>query len=203
MRNKSRKRILHEQRVEIAKLRRDKAFLQDKVRRMSAERIPPEIITYSVFVNDSDNGKLQELLFANVGERIIRDIVRAIIRSNTMQIVTTPMTESGGTKISRYRKTREKNISEQLALNAVECLILDSEPLSSTLLDIASNKITYGKAIYIVEHLYEYDDEQIGYAIFRILSMPTINAVPKDDLLKIIRYLFDECYSLEEVVTDE
>mgnify|MGYP006923236672 CR=1 FL=1 len=105
--------------------------------------------------------------------------------------------------IARYSKTKEKNISEKMALNAVECLILDSEALSSTSLDIASNKITYGKAIYIIEHLYEYDAEEIGYAILRILSMPTINAVPKDDLLKVIRYLFDECYSLKEVVTDE
>ena len=59
-------------------------------------------------------------------------------------------------------------------------------------------KITYGKAIDIIENIEEHTDEEISYAIYRILNMTTIMAVNKDNLLKIIRYLFDKCYEVEK-----
>ena len=100
MRNKSRKRILHEQRVEIARLKRDKAFLEDKVRRMAFERLPPKIISYSLFIRDRDNAEIRDMVFENYGNRIIRDIVRTIVRSNVMQIVSVPVPEFGATKLT-------------------------------------------------------------------------------------------------------
>lgn len=60
--------------------------------------------------------------------------------------------------------------------------------------------MTYGKAIDTIEHIEERSDEEIALAIYRILNMTTIMAVTKDNLLKIVRHLFDKCY---EVVPDE
>lgn len=59
-------------------------------------------------------------------------------------------------------------------------------------------KMTYGKAIDTIEHIEEHTDEEIALATYRILSMPSIMAVNKDNLVKIIRYLFDKCYEVEE-----
>lgn len=58
--------------------------------------------------------------------------------------------------------------------------------------------MTYRKAIDVIENLDKHTDEEIGYAIHRILSMTTIMAVKKDSLLKVVRYLFDKCYEVEE-----
>ena len=63
-------------------------------------------------------------------------------------------------------------------------------------------KMTYGKAIDVIENIEEHTGEEISYAIYRILNMPTIMAVNKDNLLKIIRYLFDKCYEVENEVTE-
>ena len=59
-------------------------------------------------------------------------------------------------------------------------------------------KMTYGKAIDTIEHIEERNDEEIALAIYRILNMPSIMAVNKDNLLKIVRYLFNKCYEVEE-----
>lgn len=59
-------------------------------------------------------------------------------------------------------------------------------------------KMTYGKAIDTIEHIEEHTDEEIALAIYRILNMTTIMAVNKDNLVKIIRHLFDKCYEVEE-----
>ena len=58
--------------------------------------------------------------------------------------------------------------------------------------------MTYGRAIHTIEHIEEHTDEEISYAIYRILNMPTIMAVTKDNLKKIVRYLFDKCYEIDE-----
>lgn len=63
---------------------------------------------------------------------------------------------------------------------------------------ITYEKMTYGKAIDTIEHIEERTDEEIALAIYRILNMPTIMAVNKDNLVKIIRHLFDKCYEVEE-----
>ena len=59
-------------------------------------------------------------------------------------------------------------------------------------------KMTYGKAIDTIEHIEERSDEEIALAIYRILNMASIMAVNKDNLVKIVRYLFDKCYEVEE-----
>lgn len=58
--------------------------------------------------------------------------------------------------------------------------------------------MTYGKAIDTIEHIEERSDEEIALAIYRILNMASIMAVNKDNLVKIIRYLFDKCYEVKE-----
>lgn len=63
-------------------------------------------------------------------------------------------------------------------------------------------KMTYGKAIDVIENIEKHTDEEISYAIYRILNMTTIMAVNKDNLLKIIRYLFNKCYEVENEVTE-
>lgn len=63
---------------------------------------------------------------------------------------------------------------------------------------ITYEKMTYGKAIDTIEHIEERTDEEIALAIYRILHMPSIMAVNKDRLIKIIRHLFDKCYEVEE-----
>lgn len=59
-------------------------------------------------------------------------------------------------------------------------------------------KMTYGKAIDTIEHIERRSDEEIALAIYRILNMASIMAVNKDNLVKIIRYLFDKCYEIQE-----
>ena len=59
-------------------------------------------------------------------------------------------------------------------------------------------KMTYRKAIDTIEHIGERTDEDIALAIYRILNMASIMAVNKDNLVKIIRHLFDKCYEVEE-----
>lgn len=63
--------------------------------------------------------------------------------------------------------------------------------------------MTYGKAIDTIEHIEEHTDDEIALAIYRILNMKTIMAVNKDNLLKIIRHLFDKCYEIEKGGTEE
>ena len=57
----------------------------------------------------------------------------------------------------------------------------------------------YYEAIKIVENLEMYTEDEIGCAIHKIINMTTINAVNKNTLLNIVKYLFDKCY---EVVMD-
>ena len=61
----------------------------------------------------------------------------------------------------------------------------------------------YGMAIDIIEHLEEHTDEEIALAIHTILNMATIMAVKKDSLLGVVRYLFDKCYEVKEIRTNE
>ena len=58
--------------------------------------------------------------------------------------------------------------------------------------------ITYGKAVEIITNLEKHSDVEIGTAIYKILNMPTIMAVKKDTLLKVIQYLFDMCFEFNK-----
>ena len=64
--------------------------------------------------------------------------------------------------------------------------------------DMEYKDMTYGKAIDTIEHIEERTDEEIVLAIYRILNMTTIMAVNKDNLVKIIRWLFDKCYEVKK-----
>ena len=64
-------------------------------------------------------------------------------------------------------------------------------------------EMTYGKAIDTIEHIEERTDEEISLAIYRILNMASIMAVNKDNLVKIIRWLFDKCYEVKESEGEE
>lgn len=41
-------------------------------------------------------------------------------------------------------------------------------------------------------------DIQKGLAIHEVLSMPTHNSITKTMMLKVIKWLFDKCYEVEE-----
>lgn len=56
----------------------------------------------------------------------------------------------------------------------------------------------YAEAIRISENPNDYTADEVGTAIAVILSMCTINAVKKENLLNLIRYLFDMCYEVEK-----
>ena len=56
----------------------------------------------------------------------------------------------------------------------------------------------YSQAIAIIENLDKHTEEEIGAAIDKIIEMPTINAVNKDSLRDIIKYLFDLCYEIDK-----
>lgn len=55
----------------------------------------------------------------------------------------------------------------------------------------------YGTAIEIIENLDKHTDDEIILAIYTILNMVTIMAVKKDNLLKVIRWLFNKFYEVE------
>lgn len=63
-------------------------------------------------------------------------------------------------------------------------------------------KMTYSWAIQIIRYIDTLDPVKdaimIGEAIAKILSMTTINAVKKDDLLNVVRFLFNEFYEWED-----
>ena len=100
MRNKSRKRLLHEQRVEIARLNREIDACICAINRARWEHDPTKDILYSKLVPLRDQENKYEMLFSEMSERIIRDIVRVIVSSNVMQITTDSMPELGATKVT-------------------------------------------------------------------------------------------------------
>lgn len=53
--------------------------------------------------------------------------------------------------------------------------------------------MTYGEAIHICQHLADYSENEIILAVEKILSMETINAVPKHTLRNIVQWFFDNC----------
>lgn len=55
----------------------------------------------------------------------------------------------------------------------------------------------YGSAIEIIENLDKHTDDEIILAIYTILNMVTIMAVKKDNLLNVIRWLFNKFYEVE------
>ena len=55
----------------------------------------------------------------------------------------------------------------------------------------------YAEAIRISENPNAYTADEVGTAIAVILSMCTINAVKKENLLNLVRYMFDMCYEVK------
>lgn len=55
----------------------------------------------------------------------------------------------------------------------------------------------YYKAIEIIDNLEMHTEDEIGCAIYEIINMPTINAVSKNTLRNIVKYLFDKCYEVK------
>jgi hypothetical protein len=100
MRNKSRKRILHEQRVEIARLNRDVDDYRRALERSHWDYAPTQTICYVQIVRNDTGRDEREMLFAHAGGRIIRDIARKIISSNVMQITTDKMVDIDAEKVT-------------------------------------------------------------------------------------------------------
>lgn len=58
--------------------------------------------------------------------------------------------------------------------------------------------MNYSTAIKIIRNIHDHTEEEIRAAVLKILEMETINAVTKDDLLNVVRYLFFACYDVEK-----
>lgn len=59
--------------------------------------------------------------------------------------------------------------------------------------------MSYEKAISVIKNSNENTEEQVMIsAIYKILSMETINGVTKDVLKKAVKYLFNKMYSIED-----
>ena len=58
----------------------------------------------------------------------------------------------------------------------------------------------YGKAIAIMEQIDSdrYSDEEKALAIYKILSMETINGVTKETLRKGLKWLWNRCFEINE-----
>ena len=100
MSNKSRRRILHEQRVEIARLNRE---IEDWRRAMERARWnydPTKTIQYSQIIRNDAARNERDALFNHVSERVIRDMVRLMVASNVMQITTDTMQEIDATRVT-------------------------------------------------------------------------------------------------------
>lgn len=57
-----------------------------------------------------------------------------------------------------------------------------------------------GKAIAIFLEINsdEYTSMEKGEAIYLVLGMPTHNSITKDGMLRVIQYLFDQCYDVAQ-----
>lgn len=122
MRNKSRKRILHEQRVEIARLNRD---IDDYRRALERSHWydPAQTIYYAQIVRNDTGSDEREMLFAHAGGRIVRDIVRKIISSNVMQITTDKMVDIDAEKVTfklKFLAPEHTDISPTEAFKSVD-----------------------------------------------------------------------------------
>lgn len=89
----------------------------------------------------------------------------------------------------------EKVINEQPTVNTARHGQEDTDIKT----DLYPVNISYIKAIDIIENSNESTDEQIMIsAIYKILRMETTNAVTKDVLKKVVNYLFNKMYSIED-----
>lgn len=124
MRNKSRKRIRHEQRVEIARLKRD---IDDYRRALERSHWydPTQTICYAQIVRNDTGSDELERLFAHAGGRIVRDIVRKIISSNVMQITTDKMVDVDAEIVTfklKFLAPEHTDISPTEAFKSVDCV---------------------------------------------------------------------------------
>lgn len=61
----------------------------------------------------------------------------------------------------------------------------------------------YSKALHIIDNINsgEFSNEEKALAIYELTKDEYApNSIRKDDLLKVIKYLFNECYDVEEVL---
>jgi len=58
--------------------------------------------------------------------------------------------------------------------------------------------MTYAEAIYVCKTIEKHDQDKVLSAVEKILSMTTINAVPKEALLNVVRWFWGNCVDQEE-----
>ena len=58
--------------------------------------------------------------------------------------------------------------------------------------------MTYAEAIYVCKTIEKHDQGKVLSAVEKILSMASINAVPKDAPLNVVRWFVDNCVDQEE-----
>lgn len=123
MRNKSRKRILHEQRVEIARLNREIEDWRRALERARWNYDPTKTILYTQIIHNDDKKDKREALFAYVGERFVKDLVRLVVASNVAQITTDPMEEIDATRVTLKLNSLSRSIQISSLLSFLKMLI--------------------------------------------------------------------------------
>lgn len=125
MRNKSRKRILHEQRVEIARLNRAVENLLRESARARWSYDATKTIYCSQIVKTGSGRDDLESFCEHESERIIRDIVRNIVSANVVQITTDEMPEFGAKKVTfklKFLVPDHTDIQPAEAFKNVNCI---------------------------------------------------------------------------------
>lgn len=84
MRNKSRKRLLHEQRVRIAKLEQ-----QNRILRMECVRYDPEIYEARILISPHERPDRYEGILKMESERMLYNMIEKILHSGAVEITKT------------------------------------------------------------------------------------------------------------------
>lgn len=84
MRNKSRKRILHEQRVKVASMERQMAIL-----RAEATRYKPETIEARILISPHTRIEHYDDILKMESERVCRDMIEKLLYSGAIEVTKT------------------------------------------------------------------------------------------------------------------
>ena len=84
MRNKSRKRLLHEQRVRIAELER-----QNRILRTECVRYDPETFEARILISQHERPDRYEGILKMESERILHNMIEKILHSGAVEITKT------------------------------------------------------------------------------------------------------------------
>ena len=84
---------------------------------------PTKTILYTQIIHNDDKKDKREALFAYVGERFVKDLVRLVVASNVAQITTDPMEEIDATRVTLKLNSLSRSIQISSLLSFLKMLI--------------------------------------------------------------------------------